>query len=109
VALGQEAPRSIGINDTLELTGLEPGDYPVRLLDVASNCTVNGGDSLTATVTAGEVAEVAFAIACIGGVEQWTGMESGTTADLADVWAPPGPTSSPWESWRPTPAVPASG
>ena len=46
-----------------------------------------GGDATrTVTVAAGIVVDVRFEVVCQAGVEQWTPMESGSEADLADVW-----------------------
>lgn len=79
-------PRPIGTVDTVEITSLDPGDHEVRLLDVADNCTVAEGVMRSVTVTAGEIADVEYQVDCIGNVSRWTPMESGTEADLADIW-----------------------
>lgn len=55
----------LGVNDTLLVPGLLPGDNVVRLEGVASNCTAEGGVSRTASVTLGATTDVAFAVTCI--------------------------------------------
>jgi hypothetical protein len=86
VVLDEEAPRPVAAADTLELTALEVGDHQVRLLELADVCTATGGDVQTVTVTAGTVVDVRFEVVCQAGVQQWTPNESGSEADLADVW-----------------------
>ena len=49
---------------TLELTDLAAGDHTLELGGVASTCTVADGPARTALVTAGDTAEVAFAVTC---------------------------------------------
>jgi hypothetical protein len=90
VALDAGDPRPIGTVDTLEITSLEPGAHEVRLLDVADNCSVAGSAIRSATVTAGAIADVDYQVACVGSVARWTPMESGTEADLADIWGASG-------------------
>lgn len=84
-------PRPIGIVDTLEITGLEQGNHRVQLLGVADNCTItNGGAARTVAVTSGVIVDLEYQVACTAGVARWTPMESGTEADLADVWGTSG-------------------
>jgi len=90
LVLDSDSPRLIGTLDTVEITSLDPGSHEVRLLDVADNCTVADGVSRSVTVTAGEIADIAYQVACVGSVARWTVMESGTEADLADVWGTSG-------------------
>jgi Tol biopolymer transport system component len=49
---------------TLELTDLAAGDHTLELGGVASTCSVADGPARTALVTAGDTAEVAFAVTC---------------------------------------------
>ncbi|HKU61660.1 MAG TPA: hypothetical protein VJQ44_10620 [Gemmatimonadales bacterium] len=86
VVLDAEAPRPVGIEDTLELTALAVGEHQVHLAELADVCSVTGGDVQTVTVAAGVVVDVHFEVVCHAGIEQWTEMESGSAADLADVW-----------------------
>jgi hypothetical protein len=48
----------------LSLVGLSPGDHLVGLSGVAGNCTVEGENPRTVSVTAGSNGAAAFAIAC---------------------------------------------
>ena len=56
--------QSIGINGSTTFTGLPSGSQTVALGGVASNCTVTGGNSHTASVPAGGTGSTAFAITC---------------------------------------------
>ncbi|MCL7959567.1 MAG: DPP IV N-terminal domain-containing protein, partial [marine benthic group bacterium] len=58
------APSAIGINGSMTVGGLTPGDHTVALGDVASNCSVAGGNPRTVTVVAGQAASAAFAVTC---------------------------------------------
>jgi hypothetical protein len=86
VALDEESPRPVAVEDTLELTALVVGDHLVRLLEVADACAVTGGDTQTVAVTAGLMVDVRFEVICQTGVERWSPMASGSEADLTDVW-----------------------
>lgn len=58
------APAAIGINGSMTAGGLTPGDHTVGLQDVASNCSVDGGNPRTVTVTAGQTTAAAFTVTC---------------------------------------------
>jgi len=58
------ASKAIGINGSTTFTGLPSGNQTVTLGGVASNCTVTGGNSHTASVPAGGTGSTAFAITC---------------------------------------------
>jgi hypothetical protein len=90
IVLDAAEPRPIGTLDTLEITALPVGEHQVQLLDVAGNCTVDEGSERTVTVSAGVTVDVEYQVACTGSVARWTRMESGTEADLADVWGTSG-------------------
>jgi len=45
-------------------SGLSAGNHPVVLSGVASNCSVTGGNSRTANVTAGDTTPIAFSVTC---------------------------------------------
>ncbi len=51
-------------NGSVTFTALASGDHTVVLTDVASNCTVTGGNSKTVTVAEGGTQTAAFAIDC---------------------------------------------
>jgi PKD repeat protein len=57
-------PQSIGLNQTIPLTGVTAASHTVQLGDVASNCTVTGGTSRTVTVPAGGSATASFPVSC---------------------------------------------
>jgi hypothetical protein len=48
----------------LALLSLSPGEHDVVLADIASNCTVQGQDSVRVTITPGELAAAAFQVEC---------------------------------------------
>jgi len=52
---------TIGANDELMVGELDPATYTVALTDVADNCAV---DATSATVAAGEVADVSLSVVC---------------------------------------------
>lgn len=56
----------IGTNATVEITGLAPGDYELRLSDLALNCLWAPSLNATqlATVSAGNTAQVTFDVTC---------------------------------------------
>jgi hypothetical protein len=90
VVLDDEAPRPVAADDTLELTALAVGDHHIRLLELSEFCNVAAGDTRIASVAAGAVVEVRFEVVCQEGVSRWTPMESGSEADLTDVWGTSG-------------------
>src|SRR6266704_2905790 len=57
-------PQSIGLNQTIPLTGVTATSHTVQLGDVASNCTVTGGTSRTVTVPTGGSVTASFAVSC---------------------------------------------
>jgi hypothetical protein len=85
IALDQGQPQPIGPNASITLAGLAAGDHTVLLSDVPELCSVAGDNPRTATVPAGGVVMVTFAVTCTGSIHQWVAMTSGTTADLVDV------------------------
>ncbi len=57
--------QSIATNSNgVTFSGLSAGNHPVVLSGVASNCSVTGGNSRTASVTAGQTDSVAFSVTC---------------------------------------------
>jgi hypothetical protein len=65
VSVDGSTPRAIGINATMTLPDIEPGERPVILAGVAPNCTVGFGLSQRiATVPVGDTVKVAFSVAC---------------------------------------------
>jgi Tol biopolymer transport system component len=73
----------IGINDSLPVGGVIPGDHQVTLSGVAPNCTVAGDNPRTVSVTAGGEDSASFAVSCarpVGHVRVAV-TSSGTPAD----------------------------
>src|SRR5213079_1104990 len=76
-------PQSIGLNQTIPLTGVTATSHTVQLGDVASNCTVTGGTSRTVTVPTGGSVTASFAVSCPTptGTLNVTTSTSGTSQD----------------------------
>jgi hypothetical protein len=62
--VGEMDAGTIGANDEVTVTELDPATYDVALGDVASNCSV---ESTTATVTPSETAPVTMSVVCAAG------------------------------------------
>src|SRR5207248_2926759 len=56
--------KGIGASGTVTFVGLSAGNHSVTLGDVPSNCTVSGGDTQPASVTANQTTPVTFTITC---------------------------------------------
>jgi hypothetical protein len=54
----------IGVNSTAVLANIAGGSHSVRLAGVAPNCTVQGTNPRSTSVSGGATAEVSFAISC---------------------------------------------
>lgn len=54
----------IGINDASTLTNVTPGTHSVRLSGLALNCAVQGANPASATISAGNTAQLAFSVTC---------------------------------------------
>lgn len=61
--VGTQSRWPIGVNDTVNLAGLQEGTYIVRLR-VAGNCTVVGPNPQSAAVVSRDTAMVAFTVMC---------------------------------------------
>src|SRR5207237_1392208 len=59
---GPAAP--IGVNDSVTVTGIAPGNHTVAIGGVPANCTVQSPNPLAVTVTAGATAQASFTISC---------------------------------------------
>lgn len=64
VAVDNSLAQPIGINDALTVVSLTPGLHQVTLGGVAHNCSVEGDNPRSVTVTPGPIARAEFAIAC---------------------------------------------
>ena len=58
------ASQAIGVNGSVTFSGLSAGSHTVVLSGVAGNCSVSGGTSRTANVTAGATASTSFSVTC---------------------------------------------
>ena len=58
------ADQAIGINETVALSDLEPGDHQLELTGLTPNCAVSGANPQTVTVVAGGSVSVIFEIEC---------------------------------------------
>jgi hypothetical protein len=56
---------TIGVNATVLLPPLAPGDHEVQLGGIASTCSVTGENPLTLRVTPGETTRVTFSVTCV--------------------------------------------
>jgi WD40 repeat protein len=59
---------SVGPGDVVTIPDMRPGDYTVRLSEVADNCTVHGANPRSVTVVAGRTTEVPLSVACVARV-----------------------------------------
>ena len=66
VTVDGTSSRPITINNStgVTFTGLAAGSHDVVLSGVAANCSVSGGATQTATVTASQTATLAFSVTC---------------------------------------------
>ncbi len=87
VSLDGGDARAVGINDSLTVASILPGNHTVHLAGVAANCKVSGTNPLSVAVAAAQPARAEFAIDCpVPRVARWTPMTSGTALTLVDVW-----------------------
>ncbi len=59
-----ENEEDISTNETISISGLDEGSYDAELSNIAGNCSVNGDNPRTITVTAGETVSTTFEINC---------------------------------------------
>ena len=64
VTIDGGSDRSIGLNGVTTYTGVSAGSHPVELAGLADNCAVSGSNPATASVTAGETAQLSFDVVC---------------------------------------------
>jgi hypothetical protein len=76
VAMAGASDRPIGLNGVTTFSDVEVGTHQVELTDIADNCSANGSNPATATVTKDATAQVAFDVGCealpIGSLEVTT-------------------------------------
>ncbi|MFL5531932.1 MAG: Ig-like domain-containing protein, partial [Gemmatimonadales bacterium] len=64
VAVDDGSTRHIGTSDAVTVTDLAPGQHKVELSGLADNCTVQGENPRTVTVTANTIESTSFEISC---------------------------------------------
>ena len=64
-AIGSDPPYTVVGSGTVQITNITPGYHTVQLVGVEINCVVEGGDSRTLEIPAGEVVQVAFTVSCV--------------------------------------------
>ncbi len=64
IALDAGSGQPIGVNATTTLANVGAGAHAVQLSGVAANCSIQGGNARSVTVSAGATADVSFAVTC---------------------------------------------
>jgi hypothetical protein len=57
---------AIGLNATIRIENVDPGDHAVQLNGVSSNCTLTGENPRSVKLTSGGVVPVSFQVNCLG-------------------------------------------
>src|SRR5207237_859760 len=73
--------KAIGINNTVTISGLSPGDHSVQLNGVAQNCTVTSNPR-TVSITAGSTTTTTFTVICAATTGTLTVSNSTTGSNL---------------------------
>ena len=73
--------KAIGINNTVTISGLSPGDHSVQLNGVAQNCTVTSNPR-TVSITAGSTTTTTFTVICAATTGNLTVSNSTTGSNL---------------------------
>src|SRR5437016_2173055 len=73
--------KAIGINNTVTISGLSPGDHSVQLNGVAQNCTVTSNPR-TVGITAGSTTTTTFTVICAATTGNLTVSNSTTGSNL---------------------------
>src|SRR5438552_274440 len=74
--------KAIGINNTVTISGLSPGNHSVQLNGVAQNCTVSGSNPRTVSITAGSTTTTTFTVSCAATTGNLTVSNSTTGSNL---------------------------
>ena len=74
--------KAIGINNTVTISGLSPGNHSVQLNGVAQNCTVSGSNPRTVSITAGSTTTTTFTVICAATTGNLTVSNSTTGSNL---------------------------
>lgn len=64
IAVDGSSAQSIAINTSVTVSGVATGSHSVTLSGIASNCSVNGSNPRSVTVSAGATASVSFNVSC---------------------------------------------
>jgi len=75
------AGQPIGINASLTLSDVLPGQHTVELSGLAPNCTVSGPNPDAVTVVANATAQSSFTVTCVSGSIEISTATSGTALD----------------------------
>jgi hypothetical protein len=81
VSLDATPGQPVGINASLTLSDVAPGQHTVELSGLASNCTVTGSNPQVVTVVANATAQSSFAVTCESGSIEIITATSGTALD----------------------------
>jgi hypothetical protein len=81
VSLDATPGQPVGINASLMLSDVAPGQHTVELSGLASNCTVTGSNPEVVTVVANATAQSSFAVTCESGSIEIITATSGTALD----------------------------
>lgn len=93
--------QAVGVNDQVTVTGVPAGAATTELTGVAPNCTPQGSNPRTISVTAGSTVETTFQVACLG-----TGSLQVTVTTTGQDIDPDGYTVTAGDSAR---SIPVSG
>ena len=63
-SLDENPASSIGVNASLTLNGLAPGEHTLRVSGIAENCSLDGDNPRSLTLSAELVTEAVLAITC---------------------------------------------
>jgi hypothetical protein len=97
VTVEGSASKEIGPNGSVTFSGLEAGSHQVELSDIAGNCTVDGSNPKTVSVTAGGTASASFDVSCeASGLSEVAVPSEGDWSDPTTILEP-GPSGS-WDS-----------
>jgi hypothetical protein len=66
VTVNGSQSQHIGVNASVTFSNVAAGERTVELTGLAANCSVTGDNPRSVTVTAGETAQMAFAVVCTG-------------------------------------------
>jgi dipeptidyl aminopeptidase/acylaminoacyl peptidase len=78
--------QAIDVNGSQTVSGLAPGALVVQLGDVAVNCTVDGQNPKSVTVTAGQTVQASFSVTCSALTGDLDVVTTTTGADLDDQY-----------------------